>query len=101
VKYQRIALIYEKMYFILYAWNNSVKGNYLIYHFIFHSSLIIKMADREERDKREREEREERERKEREAEEEKIAAMLTMERIMREYHDMVDKGFREISDKYK
>jgi hypothetical protein len=60
------------------------------------------MSDREEqRREQERVEREERERKEREADEEKAAALIRMEQIMREYHEMVDKGFRDLASKHK
>jgi hypothetical protein len=64
------------------------------------------MADRErerekERFEREQREREERERKEREAEEEKAAALIRMDRIMREYQDMCDQGWKDLASKYK
>lgn len=59
------------------------------------------MSDRQEKMEREKFEREEKERKEKEAEEEKAAALIRMAQIMRDYQQMVDKGFKDLQSKYQ
>ena len=53
------------------------------------------MADRERQ--KEEKEREEREKKEREAEDERCAALLRMNQIMKDYQSFIDKGFDDLS----